>query len=44
MDGVAANDFVVSRYEEPEGWAAALSRLLGDANAAVTWFDHALLD
>jgi hypothetical protein len=30
MGGVAGNDFVVSRYEEPEGWATALSRLLGD--------------
>ena len=30
MDGVAAKEFMVSRYDEPEGWAAALSRLLGE--------------
>lgn len=30
MGGVTANDLVVSRYEEPEGWTATLSRLLGD--------------
>jgi len=30
MDGVAATEFLVSRYDEPEGWAAALSRLLGE--------------
>ena len=27
---VAATEFLVSRYDEPEGWAAALSRLLGE--------------
>jgi hypothetical protein len=30
MDGVSATEFMVSRYDEPEGWAAALSRLLGE--------------
>ena len=30
MGGITANDLVVSRYEEPDGWTATLSRLLGD--------------
>ena len=30
MDGVAANDVVVSRYQEPDGWAETVRRLLDD--------------
>jgi hypothetical protein len=33
MDGVSAKEFMVSRYDESEGWAAALSRLLVEDRA-----------
>jgi hypothetical protein len=44
LDGAAAADLVVSRYDEPEGWAAALRRAFDDdrkrdraASAARRW-------